>query len=73
VSAPAFIGDLNLRFVGEKLDDKAFNEIQAIVLHHHCILNVMDPVFNTTNIDNEDNRVNVRTDANFMIKSFTIG
>jgi hypothetical protein len=72
VSAPRFIDDLNLNFVGKKLDE-SYNEIQTIVTDHHCELNVMDPVFNTVNIVNQNNRVNVRTDKDFIIKSFTIG
>ena len=74
MSAPHFIHDLNRRFVGHKFVDEAFTEITNAIADHHCQLNVMDPVFNTTtNIIEQDNRVNVRVDKDFVITSITIG
>jgi hypothetical protein len=73
VSAPHFIHDLNRRFVREKFVDEAFAEITNAIAEHHCILNIMDPVFNTTNTMAQDNRVNVRVDKDFVITSITIG
>jgi hypothetical protein len=73
VTAPHFIHDLNRRFVGQKFADEVFTEIANVIANHRCILNIMDPKYNTTNIDNEDDRVNVRTDKDFVITSITIG
>jgi hypothetical protein len=36
-------------------------------------VNVIDPAFNTGSIDNDATRLNVRTDADGNVTSFTIG
>jgi hypothetical protein len=37
------------------------------------VINVMDPLFNVGPIDNDPSRLNVRTDEDSRITSFTIG
>ena len=59
-------------FKGKQIMD-AFNDIQEIALRYKLEINVIDPEFNTNSIDNDENRLNVRTDANSVITSFTIG
>jgi hypothetical protein len=50
-----------------------FRDINEIARGHGLTVNVMDPMFNTSSIDEEPHRLNVRTDKNGIIKSFTIG
>lgn len=51
-----------------------FGEINAIAKDHGYRVNVMDPEINKDiHIDNEGDRLNVRTDAKSVIQSFTIG
>ena len=59
-------------YMGKQIMD-AFNDIQEIALRYKLEINVIDPEFNTNSIDNDENRLNVRTDANSVITSFTIG
>ena len=50
-----------------------YDEIAALAKAHGYLINVSDPMINTHNIDNEPNRLNVRTDKDSVIVSFTIG
>lgn len=50
-----------------------FREINEIARDHKLTVNVMDPMFNTGSIDEEPRRLNVRTDKDGIIKSFTLG
>jgi hypothetical protein len=50
--------------------------IDSIQLHASAAgysVNIMDPEFNTGSIDNDPRRLNVRTDKNGVITSFTVG
>lgn len=49
------------------------DDIQMIADQHGYSVNVIDPEFNTASIDNEPKRLNVRTDKDSVIISFTIG
>lgn len=60
------------RFKGKQIKD-AIDEITSIADQYEFVVNVMDPLFNTASIDNEPNRLNVRTDKDSVITSFTIG
>jgi hypothetical protein len=57
---------------GKQIKDCA-DQIEAIAAKHHFSVNVMDPEINTGSIDNEPRRLNVRTDKDSVITSFTIG
>ena len=59
-------------FIGKHIIDCA-EEILRIARHHRLTLNVMDPEFNTASIDSEPDRLNVRTDKESIVVSFTIG
>jgi hypothetical protein len=59
-------------FRGKRLT-ACFPDINQIAQAHGLTVNVMDPLFNNTLIDEEPRRLNVRTDKNGIIKSFTIG
>jgi hypothetical protein len=59
-------------FIGKQLIDSA-DAIEAIAAKHGFSVNVIDPEFNTGSIDNERDRLNVRTGADSIITSFTIG
>lgn len=48
-------------------------EINEIARDHKLAVNVMDPMFNTGSIDEEPDRLNVRTDKDGIVKSFTVG
>jgi hypothetical protein len=49
------------------------DDIQIIADAHSFSVNIIDPAFNTGSIDNDPKRLNVRTDENSVITSFTIG
>lgn len=60
-------------YMGKQIID-CRDRIETIAKHHGLRLNVMDPEINKDiRIDNESDRLNVRTDANSVITSFTIG
>ncbi len=59
-------------YLGSKLIDYA-DEIETIAGGLGYSVNVLDPEFNTGSIDNEPTRLNVRTDRQSVITSFTIG
>jgi hypothetical protein len=61
-----------LHFKGKQIIDCA-DQIEAIAERLGYAVNVMDPAFNGPSIDEEPNRLNVRTDKNSIITSFTIG
>ena len=61
-----------VRFKGEEILD-AIDDIQRIAHAHGYTVNVIDPEFNTGSIDNDFSRLNVRTDKESVITSFTIG
>ena len=60
------------RFKGKQIIE-CFNEIQEIAVAYGLRVNVMDPEINKINIDNEPDRLNVKTDKDSVIQSFTIG
>ena len=60
------------RFKGKQVKN-CIDEITSIADQYEFVVNVMDPVFNKASIDNEADRLNVRTDANSIITAFTIG
>jgi hypothetical protein len=51
----------------------AYDEIKVICEGDGFTVNVIDPKFNTASIDNDKKRLNVRTDKDSVITSFTIG
>lgn len=60
-------------FKGKRLT-RYFDEIKEIAITRgYTNINVMDPEFNTGSIDNERNRLNIRTDGDNRILSFSIG
>jgi hypothetical protein len=71
VTARAMIAKLQ-RFVGMQLIDCA-DEIAALATAGGYTVNINDPTFNTASIDEESKRLNVRTDVDYNITSFTIG
>jgi hypothetical protein len=67
------------QFVGKRLID-VYNEIQVLAGdikpksgNRHHEINVMDPVFNTTNITRQPDRLDVHVDENYIIESFEVG
>jgi hypothetical protein len=60
------------RFKGKQVIE-CFNDIQEIARAYGLSVNVMDPEINKINIDNEPDRLNVKTDKDSVITSFTIG
>lgn len=71
MTAPALIAELD-RFKGKQIIT-CIDGIQAIADAYGFSVNVIDPEFNTASIDNEATRLNVRTDRESVITSFTIG
>ena len=59
-------------FKGKKIID-CFKDVQQIARYYSLTVNIMDPEINKINIDNEEDRLNVKTDADGVILSFTIG
>lgn len=47
--------------------------IKTIAERHRYSVNIIDPEFNVGSIDNDESRLNVRTDKDGVIKSFSIG
>ncbi len=60
------------RFKGKQIIDCS-DEIKRLACADGFSVNIMDPEFNTPSIDNEPTRLNVRTDRQSVITSFTIG
>jgi hypothetical protein len=58
--------------IGKQIIECA-KDIEIIACHHGFYVNVMDPEFNTAAIDNDPKRLNVRTDKDSKVVSFTIG
>lgn len=52
---------------------KAIDAIESAAQAAGYSVNVIDPLFNTHSIDEDHKRLNVRTDADGLIVSFTIG
>lgn len=52
---------------------ECIDEIKSIAGGHRFSVNVRDPEFNVVSIDRDYRRLNVLTDANSVITSFTIG
>jgi hypothetical protein len=61
-----------LRFKGKQLIDVS-DDLIEIATELGYTVNVVDPLFNTGQIDNEPKRLNVRTDKDSNIVSFSIG
>jgi hypothetical protein len=51
----------------------AVDDIKELAKRMGYSVNIIDPEFNLGSIDNDYSRLNVRTDANSVIRSFTIG
>lgn len=49
------------------------DDLESIAHKAGLSVNIIDPAFNTGNIDNDPTRLNIRTDENSIIKSFSIG
>lgn len=60
------------QYEGRQIIDCA-KGVEMIARHHGLYVNVMDPEFNTAPIDEDGKRLNVRTDKDSKIVSFTIG
>jgi hypothetical protein len=60
------------RFVGHELQDVA-GELERVVTESGCHLNIQDPVVNTSNIDVDHKRVNVRVNQEYIIIGYKIG
>lgn len=71
MTAPALIAELD-RFKGKQIIT-CIDDIQTAADAHGYSVNIIDPEFNTASIDNEATRLNVRTDRDSVITSFTIG
>lgn len=71
MSLASLMADLQ-RFVGRHIID-CIDQITAIAKQHRYSVNVIDPEFNVGSIDNDDSRLNVRTDKDSVVKSFSIG
>jgi len=50
-----------------------FDKIDAIATRNRYFTNIVDPDFNTGSIDKDNSRLNVRTDKDGVIVSFSIG
>jgi hypothetical protein len=61
-----------VRFEGHELID-VIDDIVAIASRNGYTVNVIDPEINTGSIDHDFSRLNVRTDKDSVITSFTIG
>ena len=59
-------------FKGQQIID-CVDEIEAIAKPLGYSVNVMDPTYNVVSIDSDYRRLNVRTDENSVITSFTLG
>jgi len=71
VTARALIQKLQ-PFEGKQLI-ACIDEITAIATSLHFSVNVIDPAFNVSSIDEDPWRLNVRTDRDSIITKFTIG
>lgn len=71
MSSKALIEKLQ-QFKGKRLIDCA-DAIISTATEMKFSVNVIDPEFNMGSIDEDPARLNVRTDANSIITSFTIG
>ena len=69
-SAKALVVILTSTYKGRKIY-QYIEEITRIAEGYE--VNVMDPEFNMGPIDNESNRLNIKTDKNGKIKQFSIG
>jgi hypothetical protein len=58
--------------IGKQLIE-AIDEVERIAAARRYSVNVIDPQFNVGSIDEDDRRLNVRTDNTSVITSFTIG
>jgi hypothetical protein len=59
-------------FKGRQIID-CVDEIKAIAGPLGYSVNVMDPTYNVVSLDSDYRRLNVRTDENSVITSFTLG
>lgn len=59
-------------FVGREMIG-CIDEIKVIAAEARYSVNVMDPDYNVSSINEDYSRLNVRTDASYRITSFTIG
>jgi hypothetical protein len=60
------------QFVGKPVIE-AIDEITKIAISHHYRVNIIDPKFNTCSLDEESDRLNIRTNRDGNIWLFTIG
>jgi len=61
-----------MQFVGYPVNTH-IDAITAIAVRNKYSVNIIDPVFNPGSIDNDESRLNVRTDKDGKIVSFSIG
>ena len=64
------VNSLKEKFIGRRIE-LCIDEITTLAKGK--LINVMDPSFNKIEIDNDDNRLNVKTDIAGKIVDFTIG
>lgn len=71
MSRASLMADLQ-KYVGHAIIECA-DAIEAIAKHHRYSVNVIDPDFNPGSIDNDESRLNVRTNRDGVVISFSIG
>lgn len=59
-------------YIGKEVID-ASDEIAALAAKHGLTVNIMDPVFNPSNIMTDPKRLDVHTTETSIIRSFTVG
>ena len=60
------------KFVGKPINH-CIDDLESVAHKHRYSVNIIDPQFNVGSIDNDDDRLNVRTDKDGKIISFSIG
>ena len=71
MSRSSLMADLQT-FIGHAIIECA-DAIEKIAERHRYSVNVIDPEFNTRSIDNDESRLNVRTNRDGVVISFSIG
>jgi hypothetical protein len=71
MSRASFMAELQA-FIGHAIIECA-DAIETIAKRHKYSVNVLDPEFNKGSIDNDESRLNVRTNRVGAIISFSIG
>ena len=71
MSRSSLMADLQT-YIGHAIIECA-DAIEKIAKRHRYSLNVIDPDFNVGSIDNDESRLNVRTNRDGVVISFSIG